>query len=374
MTTDRLRVGVNLLWLRPGRAGGAESYAIRILAALADEADDDVDVTVLCTRSFTAAYPDLAARFPIEVSPVGGSFRMARVTAESTWLARRTARRDFDLVHHFNDVIPWIRTQPSVLTIHDLRSLAEGVILGRGHAAYLRRAVPRSARRSRVVMTPTDFVRHDVIQRLGVDPARVLVVSAPVLPSSRARGDVGGRRDGAYFLYPAITDRHKNHVVLLEAFAKVAASRPDVRLVLTGSPGNAQAEVGAWITRLALEDRVTRIGRVSERELDSLLQGATALVYPSRYEGFGLPLAEAMAAGCPVLASSATALPEVVGDAGLLVHPDDVNGWADGMARLLVDEGLRSRLVAAGRNRVASFTPASSVQGLIVAYRMATAG
>jgi glycosyltransferase involved in cell wall biosynthesis len=141
--------------------------------------------------------------------------------------------------------------------------------------------------------------------------------------------------------------------------------------VLTAVAGNGETEVETSIRRLGLGDRVRRLGRISDGDLDRLLAGAVGLVYPSRYEGYGLPLAEAMAVGCPVIASSATALPEVVGDAGLLVDPDDVAGWTDAMLRLLDDGTLRARLIAAGRERTRGLTPNETARRLVAAYRLA---
>ena len=115
------------------------------------------------------------------------------------------------------------------------------------------------------------------------------------------------------------------------------------------------------------------LGYVRDERLPELYRGAAAFVYPSRFEGFGLPIVEAMAAGCPVIAAAGTALPEVVGDAGLLVDADDVGGWTDAMARTLNDDGLRSRLSRAGRERVRSMTPKASAQRLFAAYRVAGA-
>ena len=369
---SRIRVGMNLLWLLPGVAGGAERYAVRLLRALADEAPDDVDVTILCNRRFPAAHGELTARCPTAVAPIDGGSRALRIAIESTWLAREASRRDLQLVHHPNDVIPWFRTRPSALTIHDLRSMAGGQVLSRSHAAYLRARVPSSARTAAVVMTPSVHVRQQVLNRFGLDPARVLVVTAPVFPGpdhtdSSGPPPVAGR----YFVYPAVTSLHKNHAVLLEAFAGVAGADPDVRLVLTAVPGNGETEVEVSIRRLGLGDRVSRLGRISDGDLDRLLAGAVALVYPSRYEGYGLPLAEAMAVGCPVIASSATALPEVVGDAGLLVDPDDVAGWTQAMLRLLDDGMLRARLIAAGRERTRGLTPGETARRLVAAYRLA---
>ncbi len=371
----RMRVGMNLLWLLPGVAGGAERYATRLLQALADEARDEVEVTIFCNRRFPAAHDDLTARLSTAVAPIDGRSRTVRIAMESSWLAREAARRDLELIHHPNDVIPWFHTRPSALTIHDLRSMAGGEVLSRSHAAYLRARVPASARRAAVVMTPSDYVRRQVLERFRLDPTRVLVVSAPMFPGPQPHSNGSGPSPmtGRYFVYPAVTDRHKNHAILLEAFARVATKDPEVRLVLTAIPGNDETEVEASIRRLGLGGHVQRLGRIPDGDLDRLLAGAVGLVYPSRYEGYGLPLAEAMGVGCPVIASSATALPEVIGDAGLVVGPDDVAGWTDAMLRLLGDEALRSRLVVAGRERVRSLSSAETAHRLVAAYRLASA-
>jgi alpha-1,3-rhamnosyl/mannosyltransferase len=366
---SRPRIGINLLWLQPGRAGGSERYAVGIVRALADEAPD-VAITVFGNRRFARAYPDVTERVPTVVAPLEGRSRLSRIASESTWLARETSRRRLDLVHHLNDVIPWVHARPSVLTIHDLRSMAGGDVLGRGQAAYLRIAVPRSVRAAGVVMTPTDHVRRAVIARFAIDPARVVVVSAPVPRLDPAR-ETALEPGGPFFLYPAITNRHKNHRLLLEAFAKVVAERPEVRLVLTGGPGNADGEVRDAIARLDLGGHVTRAGRLADPAFERLLADAVALVYPSTFEGFGLPLTEAMAAGCPVIAADATALPEVVGEAGLLVAPGDRDGWAVAMLRLLDDRALRERLITSGAARVRAFTPAETASRLTEAYRLA---
>jgi glycosyltransferase involved in cell wall biosynthesis len=370
----RLRVGVNLLWLLPDAAGGAEEYAIRVLRALGDEAADRVEVTLFCNRRFPEAHPDLAVRFETAVAPIDGGSRPTRVAAESTWLARETGRRPLDLVHHLNDVIPWVRRRPSVLTIHDLRALERPETLGRVQGAYLRARLGPSVRRSAVITTPSGFVRERVIDRLGVDPGRVVVVSAPVLLPARAGSSTEPPAEHSFFVYPAITSPHKNHLVLLEAFARVAAERGDVDLVLTGAPGRAEAAVRDAIGRLRLDGRVRRVGRIPGPKLVRLLQGASALVYPSRYEGFGLPLAEAMAVDCPVIASNVTALPEVVGRAGVLLDPDDVGGWAEAMRRLLEDASARMAMIEAGRERVGALTPAETARRLVGAYRMAADG
>ena len=329
-----------------------------------------MDLTLLCNRRFPDAYPELVERFPIAVAPIDGGSRAARIAAESTWLPGAASRERLHLVHHLNHVIPWIRNRRSVLTIHDLRPIELPDTVGRIHGAYLRARLRPSARKAAVITTPSEYVRGTVIERLGPDPDRVRVVSAPLVPVVvRTEPTATVPPGGATFLYPAITNRHKNHGTLLEAFARVVADGTDAHLVLTGAAGEAEDDVRRTIASLGLASRVRRAGRISTGELAWWFDAATALVYPSIYEGFGLPLAEAMAAGCPVIASDRTALPEVVGDAGILVDALDVEGWADAMTRVATDADLRTTYVEAGRERATIWSPEEAARRQVAAYR-----
>jgi alpha-1,3-rhamnosyl/mannosyltransferase len=364
------RIGINLMWLRPEAAGGAEEYTIRLLRALDERSRDVVDITLLGNRTFPEAHPELAERFRTAIAPIDGGSRAARIAAESTWLPREAARERLHLVHHLNNVVPWLRNRPSVLTIHDLRPIELPETLGRAQGAYLRARFRPSVRGASVITTPSAFVRETVIELLGADPDRVHVVSAPLFTPAQS-GSAGSSGDGRSFLYPAITNPHKNHRTLLTAFAKVVATRDDAVLVLTGAPGSADTGVTRMIEQLGLTANVRRLGRVPPEKLEALFRESAAVAYPSTYEGFGLPLAEAMSLGCPVIAADRTALPEVLGGAGILVGADDVDGWAEAMLRLLDDGTLRAELRAAGRERARTFSPEEAARRQIAAYRLA---
>ena len=140
-----------------------------------------------------------------------------------------------------------------------------------------------------------------------------------------------------------------------------------------GPPASVRTTLVHAIHQRGLRDRVVRTGRVPDRDRDGLLRCADALVFPSRYEGFGAPVLEAMAVGTPVLAAATTALPEVVGSAGLLLDPDDGDAWAHAIAAVLDDETLRAELIAAGRARAAELTATRSAAALALAYRGALA-
>jgi len=371
-------VAVNLLWLAPGRVGGSEESTLASLRALHGAADPDIDLQLLAPAALFQVHPDLEQRFPVQVLPARWGGRPARILAESTWLASRT--RGADLVHHAGGTVPPRRSRPCVLTLHDLQPLERRATHGRIKRAYLGLAVPRSVAAARVVVVPSRFVRDSVVERFGTDPAKVHVVphgiSVPAPPPERDVEDVRRRHrlDGPVVLYPAITYPHKNHAVLVEAFAAVLRQHPATVLVLTGGASGEEEALAQQVDRLGVASSVRRLGRVPAEELGALYQAATVVAVPSRYEGFGLPAAEAMAHGRPLVAARATALPEVVGDAGVLVDPDDVEGWASALAHLLDDPGERSRLAAAGQEQAAGFSWAANAAGLLAAYRRALSG
>ncbi|HEY7476772.1 MAG TPA: glycosyltransferase family 1 protein [Actinomycetota bacterium] len=374
---SRLAVGVNLLYLKPGVVGGSEDYVVRVLDALDREARDDVALTLFVNRATADERPTLIASHDAEVAPMRGDVPPLRIVAESTWLARRTAQSPLDLVHHVANTIPQVRTRPAVVTIHDLQPFVRPHDFGATKGVYLRARLRAAARRARVVMTPSEYVRRQVLDRFDLDDERVLTVPAPIVMPALSDADPNGPSSPVpevaepFFLYPAITHPHKNHAMLVRAFARVAADRPDVALVLTGGAGTREDAVRADVARRGLGGRVRRLGRIPRPALDALLGRAAALTFPSRHEGYGLPVAEAMALGCPVLASDAGALPEVLGDAGVLLDPDDDGAWAEAMLRILDDTALRADLVERGRRRAAALTPAETARRAVVAYRRA---
>jgi len=381
VTTGVPTVLVNLTWLVPGVVGGSEESVTDALRAVHAEGPDDLALHLAVLAPFAAAHPDLASAYGCSVLPLDGRNKALRVLAEQTWLARTTRRVDAAVVHHAGGVVPLVHPRRVVLTIQDLQPLDQPHNFAPAKRAYIRAMAGRSARAAQVVTVPSEFSRGRVVELLGVDPARVVVVPwfprpapSPSDPASGEPGELlppavaGGR---PYFLYPAITYPHKNHLVLLEAFARVAASDPDVALVLTGGEAATEAEVRERIARPDLRGRVARTGRVPAATLEVLYRHATAVVVPSRYEGFGLPVLEAQLRGCPVVASSAGSLPEVARPEDL-VDPDDVTAWAEAMHCVLrLSAPERAERVAAGRRLAAAFTPGRTAAGLLGAYRQA---
>lgn len=367
-----MRVGVNLLWLVPGQVGGTEEYATRLLANLAPT--PEVEVTVFAGRAALQAHPGLHAGFEVVEAPTGGG-RPGRVLAEATWLAAQSRRRGLDLLHHLGGTVPLVRGVPAVVSIHDLQPLHHPDAFNPVKRRWLSWMLPHAVRHARLVVAVSRYTADDVHERLGVPRQRIRVVRHGIDPHPPVAADEIERVRRRYelgptwFVYPAVTWRHKNHLTLVRAFAPLAAEDPDVTLVLTGAAAEGEDEVRAEIGRLGVEARVRRTGRIPRADLDALIAGSTAVTVPSTFEGFGAPAAEAMVLGVPIVASTCGALPEVVGDAGLLLDPLDVGGWTRTMRTLLVEPDSRRRLAEAGRRRAAELTWDEPVEALVSTWR-----
>lgn len=367
------RVGVNLLWLRPGRVGGTETYLTRLLRAIAQVPQPDIELHLFVLPTFPDAHPDLASAFPTHVAPLPSPARPVRVAAEATWLAAAAVRLRLELLHHGGGTVPPVRTVPALVTIHDLQYLTFPDTFSAVKLLFLSRMVPQAVRRARIITTTSDYVRGRVIEAFAVPDERVMVVppvasETPVEP--RAATGVAARLgiDTPYFLYPtAAPYPHKNHAVLIEALTEV----PDTTLALTGEPWAADSALAERARHLGVAGRIRHTGYVDAADLDALYRGAVATVFPSRYEGFGMGALEAMARGCPVIAASTTALPETVGDGGLLAGADDPGTWAEAMRRLLADRDLRAALGRAAAARAATFTAEAGAAAQLAAYRRA---
>jgi len=281
-----------------------------------------------------------------------------------------------DLYHGMDFLLPPLRRgTPSVVSIHDLSFELFPAETMPGMRDFLGKAVPRSVRRADHVIADSEATRRDLIDLYKVDPARVTTVPLGVDERFTPDGTAGegermraryGLGDSPFLLTVSTLQPRKNHLRLVQAFAE--ADLPGLCLVIAGGQGWAYEQVHAEVNRLRLGGRVIFPGFVADADLPALYRTAAGLVYPSLYEGFGLPPLEAMACGTPVLASNAASLPEVVGDAALVVDPLDVHAIAAGLGRLAGDEAVRAALREKGTARARLFTWARAAEATWAVY------
>ena len=374
----RLRVALDATPLL-GRPTGVGAFCAGALAGLARRPE-------LSVAAFAVSWRRRRGIGPLTPPGVStGQRAMPARPLQAAWARRdRPAIELFigpvDVVHGTNFVVPPARRAARVATVHDLTTVRFPELCDRPTLAYpglIRRALGRGA----WVHTPSAFVAAEVVEALGADPERVRAVPSgvPALPEPAAGCDaeVAGRilppGTDRYVLAVGTAEPRKDLPGLVRAFDELAGARPGVSLVLAGPGGWGSDELNRALGRSAFPDRVARTGWLDDDQLSSLLRRAAVLAYPSLYEGFGFPPLQAMAAGVPVVATRAGALPEVLGDAAELVAPGDHEALAAALARVLDSAAVRDDLVARGRRRAACFTWDRCAEGLAALYRDARA-
>lgn len=316
-------VGIPLLTLVPGELGGSETYVRELLRGLGRVGEHEYKVLL------PPAAPTASEGLPSEIAT---EYRLARTIMQRLVAMGAAAARpgplrarldDASVVHYPLTIrIPSVE-KPSVVTLHDVQHLDLPRMFPRSERRFRSVAWHRSAQGAQRVIVLSEFVRGRAVEKLGLDPARLRVIPLGI-DHHELRPGTGEREP--FLLYPARRWPHKNHERLFDAFALLRRERPELRLVLTGGGDFS-----------AVPDGVEVRGLVPRAEVVSLMQRASALVFPSLYEGFGLPPLEAMACGCPVASSNAASLPEVVGDAARLFDPHDPQAIADAVREVLAD-------------------------------------
>jgi glycosyltransferase involved in cell wall biosynthesis len=375
-----MHVGLNLIFLVPGETGGMEVAARELIPALLAKAPAGTRFTAFVNREAAVAGDGpWGELLPAVTVPVQARNRAQWVLGEQTLLPRLAAQAGVDLVHSLASTAPLRGRFRRVVTVHDL-------IYARFPDAHpgvrdkgMRVLVPLAVRRSQRVIVDSQSTRKDVLGLGGVSADRIDVVplglgtvrrEAPLPePQVRARFDLGER---AVVLSLSAKRPHKNLLALVGALARLAPERRPM-LVLPGYPTAHEQELRERASSLGIEADVRFPGWVSATELEGLWEVAQAFVFPSLYEGFGLPVLEAMARGVPVACSNASSLPEVAGEAALLFDPYDELAIASAIERLLVDPAEAARRRALGRQRARLFTWERTARATLETYARALA-
>jgi glycosyltransferase involved in cell wall biosynthesis len=330
------------------RRTGDEAYVQALLRELPPLADRERLAAV--TR-----HPELVPE-GVEAVELAARSQELRMTLG---LPRTLRRLRPDLAHFLYAIPPGYRGR-SVVTVHDLSFEHFADVMSFKDRLLFRTQVPRAARRADRVLTGSEWTKRDLVERYGLPPDKVAVTPYGIDPVFTRDGP---RPNGHYALFVGAIQPRKDPVTAIEALALVNG---DLRLVLVGAEKRGGDEVRRAIDRLGLAQRVELAGYEEREGLAALYRGAACLVFPSRYEGFGLPVLEAMASGTPVVATTAGAVPEVAGDAAILVEPSDPEALAAGIRRALAE---RDRLVAAGLERAKQFSWGETARRTLAVYR-----
>lgn len=372
-----MHVGLNLVFLVPGETGGTEIYARELIPELVAGCPQARFTAFVNREAAATSDGPWGELIPAITVPVRARRRVEWVRGEQQLLPRLAARAGVDLVHSLANTAPaWGRFR-RVVTIHDLayRLLPEAHLglLGLGMSVL----VPLAARRSHRIIVDAQSTREDLRRLLRVSPSRIDAVPLGVgtrhrtapLPEAELRSRLGAE-DRPIVLSVAAKRPHKNLIRLLGALARIHTERRPL-LVLPGYPTPHEDELRRRASELGVTGDVRLLGWIDTAELEGLYAAAACFVFPSLYEGFGLPVLEAMARSVPVACSGRGALGEVAGDAALPFDPESEPAIAAAIERLLDDRAEAERLRVAGRQRAAAFSWAATATGTLACYERA---
>jgi glycosyltransferase involved in cell wall biosynthesis len=353
-----LVVALNLLYLIPGVVGGTETYALSLIHTLSG-IDGSNDYIVYVNREGADLDVTPAPNFRKVICPVSAERRAVRYAWEQAVLPLQLLRVRPDIVHSLGYVVPLAAPLKQVVSVPDLNFIGHrGWQNAAGRRAF-QFFVERSVKRADHVITISEFSRAELLRYLGVPARKVTVthlagrVTAP-LPESRHDRQPGKPTvPDPYILAFSSLSTHKNMRRLLEAFDQIAPSVPHSLVLVGHLPRNDAFREG--LTRAASE-KVHFTGYILQAEVESLMQNASLLVFPSLYEGFGLPVLDAQHAGVPVACSRAASLPEVAGDGACFFDPLSVEDMSRTMKRCLLDQELRGGLIRSGNENTKRFT------------------
>jgi glycosyltransferase involved in cell wall biosynthesis len=378
-----MKIGIDISRIAASARTGTEHYSYELLSALA-------------AIDWRNEYQLYCNRLPATLPPLGTNFVLRSIRLPRLWthlrLSAELASRPPDLLFVPAHVIPLgaplLRRMRSVVTIHDLGYLHFPESHTRAQRRLLRLTTAWSARVASRVIAISQATKADLVRFAGVPANKISVVyhgvaprffgdssppGSPTSPRSPGSRTLVRPRTAPYFLYVGTIQPRKNLLRLIEAFALAAPLLGNQCLLIVGRRGWLSAPIEQRASELGIADRVLFPGYVADADLPALYAGATAFTFPSLYEGFGMPILEAMAAGVPVLTSTTSALPEVAGDAALLVDPLDTQAIADALIQLATNNDLRRDLHMRGLQRAQQFTWEQTAHATLAVFREAVA-
>jgi len=351
---------VNALYLIPGRVGGTEIYLRSLLAALA-EIDARNQYIVFTNRETGTDLVPARANFKCAPISIRASFRPARILWEQTGLPLAVARQHLDVLFNPGFTSPVLCSCASVTVFHDLQHKRRPELFRRFDLPFWQILLYASAHLSTRLLAISDTTRADLLRFYKIAPEKVSVAELGVDP---VFFDISRRRRIAdqYILTVSTLHPHKNLDGLMHAFAEFRRTRPEFRLIVVGLRGFHTAALEKLRTSLGLSEAVRLTGWIPRAELYDLFTRAAAFMYPSTFEGFGLPVLEALAAGVPTACSRIEPLSSMVGSAALQFDPGEPSAILDAMVRITSDAELRARLSAEGPVRAKEFSWAKTAR------------
>lgn len=373
-------IGVNAMQVRAAKSGVGQ-YIHSLLESAVRQAPDD-DFLVYCNQANEPNYQYPAANSRTKVWGLSNAKRPVRLAYENVFLPGEIRRDGIDVFHGASNFLPPRKVCPYVVSIHDLSYHVHPERCPAARRYYWYAMTARTVKVADYIMTISQNSLRDIVRFFPEAESRVRVISLAAnprftpLPETRSENAELKRLESElqgrpYVLYLGTLEPGKNVVRTVQAFDEIAGRFPDHLLILAGDKGWLFDPVFEAISQATHKDRIRYVGHVGDHEAVALFNYADLFVFPSLYEGFGLPPLEAMQCGCPVVTSDRSSIPEVVGDAALQVNPESVPALAAAMEKVLTSEAVRQEMREAGLARAALFSWDKCARETLDVYRQA---
>lgn len=360
-----MHIGFNayLLSFQSGyRRAGVSQYIEQVLRQFVVDALQPADTLTVYLGQIEAAWVSERNAIRYRSGRLGGA--PGRILWEQCVAPIQTRRDHLDVLFCPVNVVPLVGTVPSVVTVHDLAFIEHPEAFHASKRRYLDLMTRLSVRRARRIIAVSAHTKRDLVERYRVPPDKVTVIPNAADDRFRPADDTDAvsrfratnHLPARYILFVGTLEPRKNLRRLVEAFASVSENTRDVTLVIIGASGWLTSDLAPLVRERGLTERVIFKGYVPDADLPHWYQAAAVFCYPSLYEGFGLPVLEAMACGTPVVASDTSAIPEVAGDAALLVNPTDVTALAGALTDVLNDPARQEAMRCAGIARAKAYS------------------
>jgi glycosyltransferase involved in cell wall biosynthesis len=380
-----MHIGLYTLFFTPNQIGGIETYLRHLIKTLG-QVDQTNEYTLFIGDHNQATFADISyhnfkqVNIPLQPKSASLAIRALRkFKIIPSHLADQLARHPIDVLHYPGTTIdqPEIKT-PCLLTMHDIQHEYFPTFFSQEELAWRQTTYQSSAQKARRIITDSEYTRQTLIEKYNISPQKIRTIHLGISPDFQATLAPDAikqvrqthRLPQQFIFFPATPWPHKNHKRLFEALALLQAEyRISCPLVLSGAFGPEKERLQTLIAQSGISDSIYLLGYIPYQDLPGLYAAATALVFPSLFEGFGMPVLEAMACGCPVICSNTTSLPELVGEAAILIDPLNVAQIAEAIYNVLNFASLREAMKDKGLRQVQNFSWIRAAQQTVEVYQ-----
>lgn len=353
-----MRIGLDFI-SESTNSAGSMTYGKNLLRELAGQYPEDnftVFINKECRSSFEVKNENIKY---VEARNNFNKIAVVRRIAQQIWLPFVAKKHKLDLLHSINNVIPFGYAGKRIVTILDMTAYIQPKRFGIIKKGFLKYMVPVSARKADAVVTISNYVKEQIVDICKIPADKVVTAYCGADDRKYDNGLSLTKHDlsGKYLLFVGTLEPGKNVVRIIQAYNLVRQGGHEyLKLLIVGRKGWRYDDIFSEVMRLGINDKVIFLGKITDGEIVQALKNASVFVFPSLDEGFGLPVLEAMSFGCPVVTSNNSALPEIAGNAALLVNPYDISSIADAVLRVLNDSKLREDLIRGGKIQANKFT------------------